>query len=411
MTDVAIQMNAVWKKFHRGERHDSLRDLIPAVARRLARGAPPARELREGDFWALRDVSFEVKRGDALGIIGHNGAGKSTLLKVLTRLLRPTLGSYQTHGRVGALIEVTAGFHQDLTGRENIFLNGAIIGMKRADIERRFDAIVDFSGIGDFIDTPVKRYSSGMNARLGFSIAAHLEPEILIIDEVLSVGDFTFQGKCIRWMQNLLENGTTVIFVSHNMDAVLALCNSAILLDHGEVTSRGELTKVVAEYYESGGQWQPEMLAEPLAATIDFSSSLGKDIVVDPGQRVEFTHTVTASVDRDLTTGFFVRRGDRNVIETTYARVLGHPLRLRSGETASITWSLAFNLPAGVYEVGYHVRDIDGAYHDHRSRACLVTVGDDPRVKSDSYVGLQLEEHRDGDVAYDRSLLGADCLP
>lgn len=411
MSDTAVLVDSVWKKFRRGERHDSLRDLIPSAVSRLVRGPRPASELREADFWALRDVSFEVKRGDALGIIGHNGAGKSTLLKILTKLLRPTLGSYVTHGRIGALIEVTAGFHQDLTGRENIFLNGAIIGMKRADIQRRFDAIVDFSGVGEFIDTPVKRYSSGMNARLGFSIAAHLEPEILIIDEVLSVGDFTFQGKCIRWMRDVLENGTTVIFVSHNMDAVLSLCNSAILLDHGEIKSRGELPKVVAEYYKSGGQWQPEMLAEPLAATIDFSSTLGKDIVVDPGQRVEFTHTVTASVDSDLTPGFFVRRGDKNVIETTYARVLGHPLRLRSGETTSITWSLSFNLPAGVYEVGYHVRDIEGRYHDHRNRACVVTVGDDPRVKSDSYVGLQLEERRDGGVTYDRSLLGADCHP
>ena len=169
MSDVAISMEEVWKKFRRGERHDSLRDLVPAVARRILHGAPPANQLEKGDFWALRDVSFEVKRGDALGIIGHNGAGKSTLLKILTKLLRPTMGSYVTHGRIGALIEVTAGFHTDLTGRENIYLNGSIIGMKRVDIEKRFDAIVEFSGIGEFIDTPVKRYSSGMNARLGFS--------------------------------------------------------------------------------------------------------------------------------------------------------------------------------------------------------------------------------------------------
>jgi ABC-type polysaccharide/polyol phosphate transport system ATPase subunit len=396
MSEVAIQMDAVWKKFQRGERHDSLRDLVPAVARRILHGARPAGQLGADDFWALRDVSFEVQRGDALGIIGHNGAGKSTLLKILTKLLRPTLGTYMTQGRVGALIEVTAGFHPDLTGRENIFLNGSIIGMKRADIERLFDAIVDFSGIGDFIDTPVKRYSSGMNARLGFSIAAHLEPEILIIDEVLSVGDYTFQGKCIRWMQDLLKSGTTVIFVSHNMDAVLSLCNSAILLDHGQVASKGELTKVVGDYYKSGGRWKPELLAQSNARTVEFSCAHGTDVLVDPGERVTFTHTISASANCELTPGFFVTRGDKPVVDTTYARMRGHPLRLREGETATVEWSLAFNLPAGVYEIGYHIGDFGGGYHEHQSRACIVTVGDDPRVRGDAYVALELVESATG---------------
>jgi lipopolysaccharide transport system ATP-binding protein len=407
MTDVAIQMDAVWKKFQRGERHDSLRDLVPAVARRILHGARPAGELGADDFWALRDVSFEVQRGDALGIIGHNGAGKSTLLKILTKLLRPTLGTYMTQGRVGALIEVTAGFHPDLTGRENIFLNGSIIGMKRADIERRFDAIVDFSGIGDFIDTPVKRYSSGMNARLGFSIAAHLEPEILIIDEVLSVGDYTFQGKCIRWMQDLLKSGTTVIFVSHNMDAVLSLCNSAILLDHGQVTSKGELTKVVGDYYKSGGRWQPQLLAQPNARTVEFSCAHGTDVLVDPGERVTFRHVISASANCELTPGFFITRGDKPVVDTTYARMRGHPLRLREGETATIEWSLGFNLPAGVYEIGYHVGDFGGGYHEHQSRACIVTVGDDPRVKGDVYVALDLAESTTGVRSPSPARLGA----
>lgn len=390
MSDVAIQMDGVWKKFQRGERHDSLRDLVPSVARRIFHGARPAGELGADDFWALREVSFTVQKGDALGIIGHNGAGKSTLLKILTKLLRPTLGSYVTHGRVGALIEVTAGFHPDLTGRENIYLNGSIIGMKRADIERRFDAIVDFSGIGEFIDTPVKRYSSGMNARLGFSIAAHLEPEILIIDEVLSVGDYTFQGKCIRWMQDLLQNGTTVIFVSHNMDAVLSLCTGAILLDHGAVVSQGELTKVVGDYYKRGGRWQPNLLPESSARTVSFSASQGSDVIVEPGERVTFTHTIIASADCDLTPGFWVSRGEKPVVDTTYARMRGQPLRLRAGETTSIGWSMAFNLPAGVYEVGHHIGSAAGGYHEHQSRACIVTVGDDPRVKGDAYVALEL---------------------
>ena len=389
-----IVFDGVWKKFRRGERHDSLRDLVPSVVRRVLRGAPPAMELRQGDFWALRDVTFEIARGDALGIIGHNGAGKSTLLKIMTKLLRPTQGSYVTHGRIGALIEVTAGFHPDLTGRENVFLNGAILGMKRTDIARRFDAIVDFSGIGEFIDTPVKRYSSGMNARLGFSIAAHLEPEILIVDEVLSVGDFTFQGKCIRWMQDLLQGGTTVIFVSHNMDAVLSLCNSALLLDHGRVAARGDLAKVVGEYYKSGGQWKPEVFADPRATTVDFSSTLGADLVVAPGERVVFTHTISARSDSDLTPGFFVSKAGKLVVDTTYARMLGRTLKLKAGETATVEWSMAFNLPAGVYEVGYHVAETAGGYHDYKSRGFVLTVGDDPRVKGESFVDLRLDERR-----------------
>jgi ABC-type polysaccharide/polyol phosphate transport system ATPase subunit len=392
MTDIAVEIDSLWKKFRRGERQDSLRDLIPAAVRRTLSGPRPSSELREDDFWALRDVSFAVERGTALGVIGHNGAGKSTLLKILTRLLQPTSGSYVTRGRIGALIEVTAGFHQDLTGRENVFLNGAILGMRKADIAKRFDAIVEFSGIGEFIDTPVKRYSSGMNARLGFSIAAHLEPEILIVDEVLSVGDYTFQGKCIRWMQNVLKNGTTVIFVSHNMDAVLALCNSAILLNHGRVAAQGELATVVAEYYKTGGHWAPKVMDNPTVTTISFSSNLGHDVVVPPGEQLTFAHTFTAAETIDLTPGFFIRRGDRMVTDTSYARMLGHPLRLRAGETTTLRWSLSMNLPAGIYEVGCHIEDIKGGYHDYSNKACVVTVGDDPRVKGDSYVGLKLEE-------------------
>lgn len=392
MTDIAVEIDSLWKKFRRGERQDSLRDLIPATLGRMLHKPRPSGELRADDFWALQDVSFSVQRGSALGIIGHNGAGKSTLLKILTRLLQPTRGSYVTRGRVGALIEVTAGFHQDLTGRENVFLNGAIIGMRKADIAKRFDAIVEFSGIGEFIDTPVKRYSSGMNARLGFSIAAHLEPEILIVDEVLSVGDYTFQGKCIRWMQEVLRNGTTVIFVSHNMDAVLSLCNSAILLNHGRIAASGEIGPVVREYYKSGGQWAPAVRDDPSIATVNFSSDRGHDIVVKQGERITFEHTFTASKPIDATPGFFIRRGDRVVTDTTYARMRGRPLSMNAGDTRTLRWSMVMNFPAGVYEIGCHLEDVDGIYHEYTNGACVVTVGDDPRVKSDSYVDLQLND-------------------
>jgi lipopolysaccharide transport system ATP-binding protein len=234
-----IELSGVWKKFRRGERHDSLRDLVPAAARRLISGRRPDDELQREEFWAVRDISFRVAAGDALGLIGSNGAGKSTVLKLLTRILKPTLGDRHVSGRVGALIEVAAGFHPDLTGRENVYLQGAIMGMRRAEIKARFDQIIDFAGIAEFIDTPVKRYSSGMNARLGFAIAAHLDPDVMIIDEVLSVGDAGFQDKCVKHMQGMIGRGVPVVFVSHNLPAILELCTRVIVINHGRAVFDG----------------------------------------------------------------------------------------------------------------------------------------------------------------------------
>src|SRR5689334_17224375 len=224
MSDVALSMDHVYKKFSRGERHDSLRDLLPALARGALRRAVRPFELKKEEFWALNDVSFEIRRGEAVGIIGHNGAGKSTMLKHLSGIMKPTSGRISVNGRLSALIEVGAGFHPDLTGRDNVYLNGVILGMSRTEVRRKFDEIVDFSGMKDFIDMPVKRYSSGMYARLGFAVAAHLEPDILIIDEVLSVGDYLFQAKGVAKMKSIAANGSTVIFVSHNLGAVADLC-------------------------------------------------------------------------------------------------------------------------------------------------------------------------------------------
>lgn len=247
MAAPGIAFEGVWKKFRRGERHDSLRDLLPALARRLFRRARRD-DLEAEEFWAVRDVSFVVKPGEALGIVGPNGAGKSTVLKLLTRILKPTRGRVEVRGRFGALIEIAAGFHPDLTGRENVYLQGAIMGMKRAEIARKFDAIVDFAGVREFIDTPVKRYSSGMHARLGFAVAAHLDPEVLIIDEVLSVGDTQFQAKCAAHMRGLIERGVPVVFVSHNLQAIQELCTRAIVLDRGRVLSAGEPAQAIQEY-------------------------------------------------------------------------------------------------------------------------------------------------------------------
>jgi len=201
------------------------------------------------DFWALDDVTFRVNKAEVVGIIGHNGAGKSTLLKILSRITKPTRGEVRLRGRVGSLLEVGTGFHPELTGRENIFLNGAILGMRRHEIQKKFDQIVDFAEIEQFLDTPVKRYSSGMYVRLAFAVAAHLEPEILIVDEVLAVGDLSFQRKCMGRMRDVGRSGSTILFVSHNMSAIEALCTRAVLLDHGKIAMDGAVHDLVQEYH------------------------------------------------------------------------------------------------------------------------------------------------------------------
>jgi len=249
----AIEFHGVWKKFRYGEIHNRLRDAIPALVARAV-GRRRDDRLWSGQFWALQAVDFQVARGQALGIIGPNGAGKSTILKLITRILRPTRGRCVVRGRVGALIEVAAGFHPDLTGRENVFLQGIIMGMGRRDIERRFDEIVAFSGIDAFIDTPVKRYSSGMQTRLGFSIAAHLDPDVMLIDEALAVGDAAFQVKAFARVLELVQREIPVVVVSHQLDAIATLCTQALLLDRGRVVQMGTPTECIAAYLQSGGR-------------------------------------------------------------------------------------------------------------------------------------------------------------
>jgi lipopolysaccharide transport system ATP-binding protein len=241
-----VTFDHVSKKFRRIPRHDSFRDLIPALVRRAWSGMPA--ETSQAEFWALKDVSFVIECGSALGIMGPNGAGKSTILKLLTKLLRPTSGHCGVTGRVGALIELTAGFHPELTGRENVYFQGAVMGMKRADIARKFDEIVEFSGIPEFIDSPVKHYSSGMHARLGFAIAAYMDPEVLLIDEVLSVGDLAFQKRSMDKIEELARRGMPVIIVSHQLQRLVTLCTKAILLDRGEVIEAGSPAACVDAY-------------------------------------------------------------------------------------------------------------------------------------------------------------------
>src|SRR5271154_6509750 len=240
MSDIAIRAENLGKEYRLGEREPylSLRDLLARPFRSpsgLFRKDPTNRNGDATHFWALRDASFEIHEGEVVGVIGRNGAGKSTLLKLLARVTKPTRGFADIHGRIGSLLEVGTGFHQELTGRENVFLSGAILGMKKTEIQNKFDEIVTFAEVEKFIDTPVKHYSSGMYLRLAFAVAAHLDPEILLVDEVLAVGDAAFRRKCLGKMGEVAKGGRTVLFVSHNMSAIQALCNSAVLLHAGQV--------------------------------------------------------------------------------------------------------------------------------------------------------------------------------
>ena len=256
MSDIAVRVENLSKKYHIGrakQRHDTLRDLMVDTLCAPFRGRDGNPE--EDTIWALKDVSFEVKRGEVVGIIGRNGAGKSTLLKILTRITEPTRGSFDLYGRVGSLLEVGTGFHPELTGRENVYLNGAILGMKKTEIERRFDEIVEFSGVEKFLDTPVKRYSSGMSVRLAFAVAAHLEPEVMLIDEVLAVGDIRFRRKCLGKMRDVTLGGRTVLFVSHDMSSIRQLCQRVLWLEDGSIKRSGLADEVTRDYeVESYGQ-------------------------------------------------------------------------------------------------------------------------------------------------------------
>ncbi|NPV45576.1 MAG: ABC transporter ATP-binding protein [Armatimonadetes bacterium] len=242
MSEVLVEAKGIGKRYRRGML-GGIR-LPRLFGRRSGDGA-------DDEFWALKDIDLELREGDSLGIIGPNGAGKSTLLKILSRVTAPTEGVLKVRGRVGALIEVGAGFHQELSGRDNIFINGAILGMSRKEIQRRFDEIVAFAELEDFIDTPVKKYSSGMYVRLGFAVAAHMDPDILLIDEVLAVGDMSFQRKCIQFSRRVNERGTTVVLVSHNLAQVEAFCTNAVLLRQGNIVERGRTPEVITVYARS----------------------------------------------------------------------------------------------------------------------------------------------------------------
>jgi lipopolysaccharide transport system ATP-binding protein len=246
-----VRVENISKQYRIGTRdaaYQTLRETLSSAVMSPFRRRGEQGGARGETIWALRDVSFDVRPGEVLGLIGHNGAGKSTLLKILSRVTEPTRGRVELYGRIGSLLEVGTGFHPELTGRENVYLSGAILGMSRREIERKFDAVVAFSEVGKFLDTPVKRYSSGMYVRLAFSVAAHMEPEVLLVDEVLSVGDLSFQQKCLKHMRYLKESGMTILLVSHNMSAVQSTCERSLYLDNGGIAAFGDTHEVIREY-------------------------------------------------------------------------------------------------------------------------------------------------------------------
>ena len=358
MSQPAVVFDHVWKKFRRGERHDTMRDAFTSWIKHPFKRRDPD-VLTDQEFWVLQDVSFEVRPGEAIGIIGPNGAGKSTALKLLTKILKPTKGRCFTRGRVGALIEISSGFHHDLTGRENLYLQGAILGMNRHEINRKMAAIVEFAGLSEFIDTPVKRYSSGMNARLGFAIAAHIDPDVLIIDEVLAVGDMAFQQKCYDRLEEFRRNGAAVVFVSHNMQVVISLCDRALLLRRGRpplISSVGEVAALYSSIAENAVDSRITVRSCKLSRRGD-DQPLSE--VVDPSEPL--TLDLTIGIDAHLPrtrVGFEVVRNDGLVIFHGTPMADGAPaMQLDPGDELSMRIEFSAHVLRGTYRISLHLAD------------------------------------------------------
>lgn len=366
MTDIALKMDHVYKKFSKGERHDSLRDLIPALTKVMFRRIASPSALKQEEFWALNDVTFDIKKGEAVGIVGHNGAGKSTMLKHLSGLMKPTKGSISVSGRLSALIEVGAGFHHDLTGRENIFLNGVILGMSRAEVRRKLDEIIDFCGLAEFIDTPVKRYSSGMYARLGFSVAAHMEPDILVIDEVLSVGDYAFQAKGVEKMRSIANNGATIIFVSHNLRAMADLCPRSLLLRRGQLIGDGPTSQIVRDYMEQN-KAQRTSLSDDKKCVIEKVTIYGDDdarMDFEAGEKAIVEVSIKAIKRAEKVACIFIIKdeNDYQVFNTSSQRLGVPSVNLEEGEQCVCRFHVDLHLAAGSFNVCVYLYRYDIEY-------------------------------------------------
>jgi ABC-type polysaccharide/polyol phosphate transport system ATPase subunit len=382
---IAVRVENLSKRYRIGRsqlRHDTLRDALVAAFHRNGREAA-AQEL-----WALKDIFFEVKCGEIVGIIGRNGAGKSTLLKILSRITEPTTGEAEMHGRVGSLLEVGTGFHPELTGRENIYLNGAILGMRRFEIDRKFDEIVAFSEVEKFLDTPVKRYSSGMYVRLAFAVAAHLEPEILLVDEVLAVGDVAFQRKCLGKMGDVARTGRTVLFVSHNMSAVQRLCTESLLLDTGRVVLKDDTRKVVDLYLSqdasvpSPGQWIDLTRASRTGSgrarflRARYSRPLGENSYQPlSGEPLDFWVEIASDIGRSVSS-LAVTIYDVNGVKLVNADTVrrGRDVTLRPGTNEIQVRLHQLHLNQGTYSVGLWLANPGGDCFDHVAGAFRIQV-------------------------------------
>jgi lipopolysaccharide transport system ATP-binding protein len=401
VTDTVISAEHLSKSYlvgHNAAEHDryvALRDVIVRGASNFVRKAADmarGRQIIEGDtveeFWALKDVSFEVRRGEVLGVIGRNGAGKSTLLKILSRITEPTEGRVRIRGRVSSLLEVGTGFHPELTGRENIYLNGAILSMTREEIKRKFDKIVDFSGVENFIDTPVKRYSSGMYVRLAFAVAAHLEPEILVVDEVLAVGDGEFQKKCLGQMAEVASGGRTILFVSHNMAMINSLCEKAILLEEGVLRKAGAANDVILNYVSSGesspaavncrnnNRQVGDKFVQLLSADIrDAQGATVSQVEIDQSFSARMEYRIKCDVDRVFIPNFHFYRQDGNCAFVTVATDVK---RFQSGEYAAECHIPANFLNDGMYSVGFCLTSFEHgvSVHFYEKGAVMFTVRD-----------------------------------
>ena len=373
MKNIAVRVENLGKMYRIGglqQRKDNFREVLAGAfsapfrrARSLLSGqAYGAAELDE-ELWALKDVSFDVQHGEVVGIIGHNGAGKSTLLKILSQITEPTEGHVDIYGRVGALLEVGTGFHAELTGRENVYLNGAILGMSRAEIDRKFDEIVDFAGVEKFIDTPVKHYSSGMGLRLGFSVAAHLEPDILVVDEVLAVGDAEFQKKSLGKMSDVAGEGRTVLFVSHNMGAVRTLCQRAIILERGLVSRNGLVDAVVDAYLKSTIKLKNRTILDetPSFRLLDVIVESKNSALIKTFDAVNVSVKFEAKVtiiDPGLYIGFLTIDGQR--LAGLDLKNFGSVEGIKLGEIVTLGFRIA-SLPfmPGTYLLEIHLKDLD----------------------------------------------------
>jgi lipopolysaccharide transport system ATP-binding protein len=399
MSNVAVRIEGLSKKYHIGGKQkrynrlgDQLVEMVSSPFRRagnLLKGQYGGASDLDQDFWALKDISAEIKHGEIVGIIGHNGAGKSTLLKILSRITEPTTGYADIFGRIGSLLEVGTGFHPELTGRENVYLNGSILGMRRPEIDRKFDAIVDFAEIEQFIDTPVKHYSSGMYVRLAFSVAAHLEPEILLIDEVLAVGDMAFQKKSLGKMENISQQGRTVVFVSHNMNALQRLCPKSLLLSHGQLLAVDNTPSIIEQYLSLSSNtatgpnvWhvldkrEREGTGKVRFESFSYTShEQSFNCFPFTNGSVEFSLRIFSDLDRSvgsLAVILYDKYGTKLINADTAA--LGAPVSLKMGANQIKLRIDKLHLNPGIYTIGLWVADPPSEIYDRLASAGLFEV-------------------------------------